>query len=206
MSKSFALYDVRHYETVGVVEGSSEWASNYDRTVDSRLDLALLNCLDGIPWGKLDATVELGCGTGRTGQLRDREDTSIWGIDRTSAMVERAAAKHIYAELILADITYTSLPSAHFDLVISTLVKRHIFNLDALYAEVDRLLKPKRLFILVDYHPFLLLNGIPTHFDRATGDSIAIENAVHLFGDCMLSSNQKNWTMLDMREKVVDAR
>ena len=37
--------------------------------------------------------------------------------------------------------------------------------------------------MIVGYHPFFLMIGIPTHFDRADGTPAAIESHVHLFSD-----------------------
>ena len=68
MTKPFSLYDTRHYPTVDVVMGFGEWASTYDQTVHSQLDLDLLTQLHMVPWPQMHRAVDLGCGTGRIGQ------------------------------------------------------------------------------------------------------------------------------------------
>ena len=57
---------------------------------------------------------------------------------------------------------------------------------------------------MIDYHPFFLLRGIPTHFDGACDEPIAIENVVHLFSNHIVCGRQLNWTLLEMQERVVD--
>lgn len=206
MSKPFALYDTSHYSTVDVVRGYAQWAPTYDQTVDSQLDMPLLANLRTVSWGKVKHAVDLGCGTGRIGQWLQRQGIShICGVDCSSAMVYLAAAKQVYADLGMVDVTQTTLPSQNYDLAITVLTVCHLPNLPALYTEAARLLRPGGLFVLVDYHPFFLLKGIPTHFDCTSGEAIAIENVVHLFSDHIDSGLQVNWRLLEMQERVVDS-
>ena len=206
MTKPFALYDMRHYQTVDVVTGYEEWAPTYDRTVDCQLDIPLLANLHTVPWSFIQRAVDLGCGTGRIGRWLQAQGIShIHGVDCSPAMVHHAAAKQVYAHLDIADITQSPLPNRTYDLVLTVLAVCHLPNLQALYAEVARLLLPGGFFVLVDYHPFFLLRGIPTHFDRASGESIAIDNVVHLFSDHVARGRQVNWRLLEMQERVVDS-
>jgi SAM-dependent methyltransferase len=205
MTKPFSLYDARHYPTVDVVMGFEEWAHTYDQTVDSQLDLALLAQLHTVPWPQMQRVVDLGCGTGRIGQwLRQQGIPHIHGVDCSPAMVQQAATKQVYAPLCLADLTQCPLPSHAYDLGITVLTASHLPDLRALYTEGARLLRPGGLFVLVDYHPFFLLRGIPTHFDRVPGESIAIANVVHFFSDHVTSGRHVHWTLVEMQERVVD--
>jgi SAM-dependent methyltransferase len=205
MTKPFSLYDARHYPTVDVVTGFGEWAQTYDQTVDHQLDLFLLAHLYTVPWWQMQRVVDLGCGTGRIGQwLRQQGSPDIHGVDCSPAMVQQAAAKRVYAHVCLADLTQCPFPSHAYNLGITVLTASHLPDLRALYMEGARLLRPGGVFVLVDYHPFFLLRGIPTHFDRAPGESIAIENVVHLFSDHVTSGRHVNWTLVEMQERVVD--
>ena len=62
MTYLFELYDIRHYATIDVVVGYSQWAPHYG--VDSQLDLSLLE-LRSVPWTEVESAVDLGCATGR---------------------------------------------------------------------------------------------------------------------------------------------
>jgi SAM-dependent methyltransferase len=108
------------------------------------------------------------------------------------------------ANLGLADLTQCPFPSYTYDLGITVLTASHLPDLRALYTEGARLIRPGGIFVLLDYHPFFLLRGIPTHFDRAPGESIAIENVVHFFSDHVTSGCQVHWTLMEMQERVVD--
>ncbi|MGD1910023.1 MAG: methyltransferase domain-containing protein [Rivularia sp. (in: cyanobacteria)] len=66
----------------------------------------------------------------------------VRGVDCSSAMVHRAAAKRIYNNLDVADITQTSLPSCSYHIAVTSLAVCHLANLHGLYAEVARILQP----------------------------------------------------------------
>ncbi|MEL6461813.1 MAG: class I SAM-dependent methyltransferase [Cyanobacteria bacterium J06621_15] len=203
---TFSLYDKRNYSTVDVLTGYKKWSSTYDETVDSELDIPLLTNLKTVPWSKINKVLDLGCGTGRIGQwLKNQGISDIYGIDNCSAMLEHSYTKNIYTNLDIGEITQTSLPLSSYDLIVTSLTVCHLPNLNALYTEVVRILKPGGLFVLIDYHPFFLLEGVPTNFDE-NGESIAIENFVHLFSDHINSGCKINLKLLEMQERVVDSK
>jgi SAM-dependent methyltransferase len=205
MAVPFSQYDSRHYRTVDVATGYDAWAPTFDETADPDLDLRLLSRLEAVPWSSIQRAVDLGCGTGRTGAwLRGRGVGRVHGIDCVPAMLERAAAKRVYEQLCRADITRCPLPGRAYDLAITALAACHVRDLGALYAEAARLLQPGGFFVLLDYHPFFLLQGIPTHFDGAAGEPIAIQNQVHLFSDQVTAGRALDWSLLEMRERLVD--
>jgi SAM-dependent methyltransferase len=179
MTDPFSLYDARHYPTVDVGTGFEEWARTYHRTVDGQVDLDVLGQLHTVPGPQVRRVVDLGCGMGRIGQwLRQQGIPDIHGVDCSPAMLRQAAAKQVYAPLCLADLTQCPLRGHAYDLPITVLTASHVPDFRALYAEGPRLLRPGGHFVLIDYHPFFLLRGIPTHFDRDRGESIAIANSV----------------------------
>src|SRR6266481_131255 len=182
MTEPFARYDSRGYRTLDVAAGYAAWAPVYDATMDDRLDLPLLGSLTSLDWRGIVAAVDLACGTGRIGSwLKARGVERVDAVDASSAMLDRAAAKGIYDRLVCADAAATGLVDERYDLAISSFVACHLGDLDKLYAEAARLTRPSGKFLLVDYHPFMLLKGVPTHFTAPTGEPIAIANVVHLF-------------------------
>jgi hypothetical protein len=58
--------------------------------------------------------------------------------------------------------------------------------------------------VLVGFHPHFLLNGIPTHFDLTTGESVAIENTIHLLSDHVAAARRVGFQLVDLLERVVD--
>ena len=65
-------------------------------------------------------------------------------------------------------------------------------------------MQPGGIFVIVGYHPHFLLNGIPTHFNRANGEPMAIKTYVHLLSDHVKAAMEVGFTLLEMDERVID--
>jgi SAM-dependent methyltransferase len=202
----FSLFDRRHYPTVSVRDGYREWLASYEETVEDEMDLVLLDALESVRWGAVERAVDLGCGTGRTGAwLRSRGVARLDGVDLTPEMLEIARGRKIYDRLIQADAFATGLEEGAYDLVTSCLMEEHLRDLRPLYRETSRLLHHNGIYVLVGYHPhFIMTAGMPTHFDRATGESVAIETYVHLVSDHVTAARAAGLWLVEMRERLVD--
>ena len=201
----FSLFDTRHYPTVGVREGYAEWVKTYEATVFDEMDVRLLDRLRTVPWRDLRRVLDLACGTGRVGEwLAAAGVRWIDGVDLTAEMLAVARKKGIYRTLSIGDIRSTGLESETFDLVIEVLADEHLPDLAPLYRESARLTSPGGRLVVVGYHPFFLMAGIPTHFDRATGEPVAIESHVHLFSDHVRAAHATGWALAEMEEGLVD--
>ena len=206
MARRFAQYDTRGYRTLNAAAGYAAWSPTYDTTMDDRLDLPLLDSVASVEWIAIAAAVDLGCGTGRIGAwLKARGVRSVDGVDAAPAMLERAAAKEIYHRLAHAEATATGLGGGEYDLAISSFVTCHLDDLEGFYAEAARLARPRGNVVLIDYHPFMLLKGVPTHFTAPTGEPIAIANVIHLFCDHIRAGRRAGLTLLELREQLVDS-
>ena len=86
--------------------------------------------------------------------------------------------------LVEADVSDTGLASGAYDLVVTCLVDEHLADLRPLYAEARRLARPGGVYVLVGFHPhFIMASGMPTHYDSASGEAVAIQTYVHLLSD-----------------------
>jgi SAM-dependent methyltransferase len=201
----YAQFDRRGYPTLGVRDGYAEWAESYESVVQDEMDLRLLARLDGIDWSRAGRVLELACGTGRVGAwLRDRGVAQLDGVDFTAAMLARAEARRVYDRLLRADIRDTGLPAATYDLIVQSLADEHLPELAPLYRETARLASRGGRFVIVGYHSHFLLNGMPTHFNRADGQPVAVESYVHLFSDHVRAAHASGWTLAEMHEGLID--
>jgi SAM-dependent methyltransferase len=201
----FGRFDVRHYPTLSVRDGYGEWAATYEAVVQDEMDLRLLEGLGSVAWSEARRALDLACGTGRIGRwLRTQGVARIDGVDLTPAMLAQAQAKEVYDRLLLADLRATGLPAASYDLIVQVLADEHLPELLPLYREAARLGRPGGRFVIVGYHPHFLMQGIPTHFDRAGGEPVAIESYVHLLSDHVKAAHASGWALLEMDEGVVD--
>ncbi len=204
----FSQFDRRRYPTVPVREGYREWLASYETTVEDEMDLVLLAALERVPWTAVERAADLGCGTGRTGAwLRTHGVVRIDGIDLTPEMLVIARERGIYERLAQADVAATGLEDGTYDLITTCLVDEHLRDLQPLYSEVARLLRSGGVHVLVGYHPYFIMTaGMPTHFDRRSGEPMAIETYVHLLSDHVAAACAVGLSLIEMHERLVDDR
>jgi SAM-dependent methyltransferase len=200
----FSPFDTRGYRTVDVRSGYGEWVDTYEQTVQDAMDIELLEGLEQPVWS--GEAADLGCGTGRTGAwLSERGVTAIDGVDLTPEMLQLAEARGVYRRLVEADVGATGLGTGEYDLVVTSLVDEHLERLEPLYSEAFRLARPGGTYALVGYHPhFIMAAGMPTHFDSASGEPIAIETHVHMLSAHVSAGLEAGWTLAEMRERLID--
>ena len=200
-----SIYDKRRYPIIDVREGYGEWARTYEQTVQDEMDLRLLDRLQTIDWAASRQVLDLACGTGRIGAwLRRRCGAAIDGIDITPEMLDIARGKGAYRTLGVANALNTGLPAQTYDLCVQSLADEHLPDLRPLYREAARLTKPRGSFVLVGFHPYFLMAGMPTHFDRAPGQPVTIRSYVHLLSDHVKAAHAAGWTLLEMEEGLID--
>jgi SAM-dependent methyltransferase len=202
----FQAFDTRGYRTVDVRSGYGEWVTTYEQTVEDAMDIHLLASLNEVPWPAIRTAADLGCGTGRTGAwLAERGIPLIDGVDLTPEMLDRARAREVYGRLVEADVSSTGLESGAYDLVVTCLVDEHLADLRPLYVEARRVARPDGRYVLVGFHPhFIMASGMPTHYDSASGEPVAIQTYVHLLSDHVSAGLAAGWTLVEMRERVID--
>jgi SAM-dependent methyltransferase len=202
----FSAFDSRGYRTVDVRTGYAEWVATYERTVEDAMDIDLLEALREVDWADVRRAVDLGCGTGRTGAwLRSQGIGSIDGVDVTPEMLAVARSCQVYDRLLETDVSTTGLPSGEYDLVVTCLVDEHLSELESSYREAARLARPGASYVVVGFHPhFIMSTGIPTHFDSASGEPVAIDTNVHLLSEHVTAGLAAGWTLVEMRERLVD--
>jgi len=201
----FALFDKRGYPVVSAAAGYGEWAATYEDTVAVGLDTLLLPRIATVRWAEAEGAVDLACGTGRTGAwLRDQGVAAIDGVDVTSEMMAIAREKGIYRSLTRADVAATGLAGGAYDLAVMSLADEHLAELAPVYREAARLLRPGGRFVLLGYHPFFLMNGMPTHYHRADGAAVTIESHVHLFAEHFAAGHGAGLALDEVIEGVID--
>lgn len=199
------IYDKRNYPIVDVQQGYGEWVKTYEQIVEDEMDVALLNRLESVDWSGASQILDLACGTGRIGTwLKARTSAPIDGIDLTPEMLNVARGKNLYRHLHIGDIIRTGLSAGQYDLCTQSLADEHLADIEPLYAEVARITQSGGKFVMVGFHPYFLMMGIPTHFDNAEGQPITIRSYVHLFSDHIRSAHKHGWTLVEMHEGLID--
>lgn len=201
----FSSFDTRHYPTLAVLDGYRDWAPRYEATVLDLMDIRLLGSLGEVPWQDMARAVDLACGRGRIGRwLRVAGVAAVDGVDFTPEMLAQAEACGAYDRLVLADVRATGLDPGGCALVTEVLANEHIADLAPLYREAARLAERGGRFVIVGYRPHFLMLGIPTHFDRPSGEAVAIESHVHLMSDHVAAAHRAGFRLAEMIEGIVD--
>ncbi len=64
------------------------------------------------------------------------------------------------------------LPAQAYDLCTQSLADEHLPDLQPLYREVARVTRRGGGFVIVGFHPQFLMAGMPTHYNRASGEPV----------------------------------
>lgn len=206
MSTDHTKFDQRHYPIVDVREGYGEWVRTYEQTVLDEMDLRLLARLRGVDWAAAGDVLDLACGTGRIGAwLRGRTAAAIDGVDLTPGMLEKARARDAYRSLREGDVRDTGAAAGAYDIATMSLADEHLPTLDGVYREAARVLRPAGTFVLVGFHPYFLMAGMPTHYERADGQPQTIRSYVHQLSDHFHAAQSAGFTLAELDEGLVDA-
>lgn len=91
--------------------------------------------------------LDLGCGTGLSGQMLRDKAKSLIGVDLAAKMLDLARLKNCYNELICADITkFLTTTDQMFDLIVAADVLVYLGDLAPIFHAVKKHLPPKGLF------------------------------------------------------------
>jgi ubiquinone/menaquinone biosynthesis C-methylase UbiE len=202
---SYDHYDKRGYRTVAVEAGYAGWSKVYG-DFDRRFDLDLLESSDllaeQIPGSRV---IDLGCGTGRIGAwLKSYSAGSVCGVDLSAHMLAKARERAVYDDLVQADLCATGLPGGSFDGALTSMALCHLPDLDRFFHESRRLLREGGWLALVDYHPFFLFSGVPSHYkDPDQGVQVAIENYIHALSQYFQSALTARFQLREFTERFV---
>lgn len=167
----------------GAAEAYDIWSENYDAQpgnlmldLDERVFGDLLKGLDL----KRRRVADIGCGTGRHwDKLTTCNPATITGFDVSQGMLSQLQAKFPDANTrVINEDTFSALPSAIFDVIISTLTVAHIEDIESALTAWGRILKNQGDVIITDFHPHILARGGQRTF-RHQQQTIAVQNFVH---------------------------
>jgi malonyl-CoA O-methyltransferase len=129
--------------------GYDEWA-----VVQRGIGDRLLGCLSAIPLPDRPEILDLGSGTGYcTRQLQQRQ-ANVTGLDISPQMLGTARSGQLVdTAYVCADAEYLPVADDSIDLVFSNLMIQWCRDLQRLFGEVARVLKPGGLFVFSTFGP-----------------------------------------------------
>jgi len=194
---------------MNVREGYAEWSKQYDGepnpliALEEPVVLELIGDVAGM------AVLDAACGTGRYALLLAEGGARVCGVDAADEMLtharRKAAERRFALDLRAADLESLPHDDESFDLVVSALALCHVPDLVPVVREFSRVLRPGGRLVISDFHPFCLLIGWRTAFDRPEA-TYWIENHLNLTEGYVAALLENGFTLTDLRESVVDER
>jgi malonyl-CoA O-methyltransferase len=170
---------------MSVQNAYNQWSQSYDSDQNRTRDLdreVTRSRLAGTQFGTI---LEIGCGTGKNTSLLSQIGQTVLAVDFSQGMIEKAKEK-VQAENVrfsLMDITQPwEFDNASFDLIVCNLVLEHVQDLDHVFSQAARTLRPKGRFFVNELHPFRQYDGTKARFYR-NEEKIEVEAFVHHVSD-----------------------
>jgi len=101
--------------------------------------------------------LDLGCGNGRLFDVLNEKKVDYIGIDASSSIIDKARINYPNAEFKLGDMANLDFPDENFDAVFAVASFHHIPDKklrNHVLSEVNRVLKPKGIFIVMVWNLF----------------------------------------------------
>lgn len=184
------------------------WSANYDNQPGN-----LMLDLDEVIFRRMlsritvaDQTVaDIGCGTGRHwDKILQQLPAQLTGFDVSMGMLNKLRDKFPKAELHqITDNRLPNVPTAQFDLAVSTLTVAHIKNIEDALLTWCRITKDTGDILITDFHPDALANGGKRTFKHGNGH-IAVRNFVHHLASIKAVMNLKGWKVANEEQAIVN--
>lgn len=170
-------------QPASVAAAYDRWAATYDDCPNATRDLDALVLRQAGPDVRGRDVLELGCGTGKNTEWLVGQARSVVGVDFSAGMLEGARRRLPpgAARFVRQDLRDPwPFGAGVFDVVLVDLVFEHVRDLQPVYAEAARVLRPHGVLFVCELHPFRQWRGGQAHFeDRSTGETVHVPAHVH---------------------------
>ena len=194
---------------MSVREGYAEWSKQYDEEANPLIALEEPVMLELIGDVKGLEVLDAACGTGRYALRFAEAGARVCGVDATEEMLACARRKGVERgaaiDFTVGNLSALPFEDESFDLVVSALALCHIPDLGPVMREFARVLRPGGRVVISDFHPFCLLIGWRTCFDRPEA-RYWIENHLNLTEEYVQALLDAGFTLTHLCESVVDER
>ena len=171
---------------MNIQQAYNTWADSYDTVQNKTRDLEARAIRAVVPGGQFAEIMELGCGTGKNTEWLATKAAHLTAVDFSQEMLLKAQHKlqqpHITFQQ--ADITqewhFARTPA---DLLTCSLILEHIQDLNHVFAQASKALRPNGLFYIGELHPFKQYQGSKARFDTAAGGIFELDCYVHHLSD-----------------------
>lgn len=178
------------------------WSATYDADENLTRDLDRVVTRETLMGLRCKSVVEIGCGTGKNTLLLSQIAETVYAIDFSASMLEKAKQKVSSANVmfITADITQPwACSNGSADLITCNLVLEHIEDLSFIFLEAFRVLAKGGYFFICELHPFRQYRGTQANFQR-NQEVIEIPAFVHHLSEFFNTAKKQNFLLEDFNE------
>jgi len=180
----------------------NSWADNYDAVENKTRDLEKIAAKQTLDKYSYTTVVELGCGTGKNTEWLAEKANSITGLDFSPEMLLKAKKKIKLDKVrfLQADLTRPwDIKDNYADLISCSLTLEHISDLNFIFSEGFKKLKPEGKFFICELHPFKQYTGSKAKFENENGIT-ELEVFTHHVSEYVKAAINNGFKILELKE------
>ena len=182
----------------------NRWARTYESNENATRDLAARILRQQLSNLHNRDVLEIGCGTGLNTRHLAGQSRSVLALDFSAGMLEQARINVSVTNVRFEqqDIRLGwGLVGGSVDVVVCVLVLEHVEDLEHVFGEVARVLRPGGEFFVCELHPFRQLQGRQAQFTEADSGQVTLVPAyLHDVSDYLNASVRHGFECLRMDE------
>lgn len=187
---------------MNIQKAYNDWSETYDTDRNLTRDLDQEVTREALANQRFTSILEIGCGTGKNTSFLAQLGESIYAVDFSQGMIEKARAK-VQAENVrfsMLDITQRwNFEYPSFELIVCNLVLEHIRDLAFLFSEAARVLKDKGKFFINELHPLKQYEGKKARF-HMDEETIEVQAFVHHISDFFNAATTNGLRLVKLNE------
>ena len=186
---------------MNVQQAYNAWSETYDSVENKTRDIEARALRESIAGENL-SILEIGCGTGKNTEYLQNLARHLTGADFSAEMLAVAKSKITSERVEFRRLDLREpwdFPDDSFDLVTCSLALEHIANIDFVFAEASRVLRPGGRFYFGELHPFKQYQGSKARFETGAG-VFELECFVHHVSEFFDAGKRNGFETIELRE------
>jgi ubiquinone/menaquinone biosynthesis C-methylase UbiE len=179
------------------------WSEQYDTNENKTRDLEAISLREHIKGQTFEHCLEIGCGTGKNTEWLVTQAAKVLAVDLSEEMLSKAKQKINASNItfIQADITqdWSFTNSNQFDLATFSLVLEHIEDLEAIFAQLNKVMQTNGIVYIGELHPFKQYNGSKARFETSEGLQV-VTCFNHHITEFVEAANKNHFELININE------
>ena len=184
------------------------WSAVYDADKNATRDLDAIVVRRASLNFKGRDVLELGSGTGKNTVWFASQARSVIAMDFSVGMIARAheRAGGMPVRFVQHDVCDPwPVESRSVDLVVANLILEHVHDLEPVFFEANRVLRPGGQLYFCELHPYRQLTGAQAQFtDPSTGETVLVTAHVHTISEYVNGAIRAGFQVREIQEALED--